>query len=102
MQQPVSLRVQIWLALTSVLIAVLLGIGALKLYSLTCFYLSLPGGIVFVILIGGPHGGGNKVLDALAGTVGAIINAVVYFGILNVIIRMWRRRTETVTVSLKD
>ena len=101
MQQPVSLRVQISLALTSVLITLLLGFGALKFGSLLCIFLSLPGGTVFLILIGGPHGGGNRAVDAVAGTAGGLVNAVIYFGILNVIVRLWKRRTETTTILPK-
>ncbi len=64
-----------------------------------CIGVMMPGGFFFLVLIGGPHGGGNRIIDAVAGVVLVIVNAVFYRLIFGVIVK-WRGKRKAVTKLL--
>jgi hypothetical protein len=83
-------RLVLW-SVSAAVIPVAILAGGFSLYPLSGFLLDtciagvMPGAVFCLYLIGGPHGGGNKVLDALAGVILIIINAIFYrliFGVL--------------------
>ena len=57
-----------------------------------CIALSMPGGFVFLILIGGSHVGGNRFISTTAGVIAIFANAFVYFWIGRGIMTLNRKR----------
>jgi len=82
-------KINLWIAA-----AMLTGLSAAGL-PLDCFPLiaiGIVGDTVFLILIGGPHGGGNRVVDTFAGIACVVANTIFFYYLFRFILKIWRAR----------